>query len=181
MCFSQTPRLGLSMTVLKCHTIKTKIRVILKPTYIKNKKTLNVGLEPGTRVYRVERSTTETINGGVQNNLQGGLIMFHPRKNAFHTNGNSKTGTRKKSHEGSSSKDDGNLSLPGDPSFGTEHAVPERALSHVPRSPNLTAAPLLSPGPRRAAMWGGRAWSRSHGGSGGGWESRCPAGHTKTE
>ena len=52
---------------------------------------------------------------------------------------------------------------------------------HAPRSPSRTAAPDLSPKTPRVAVWGGVARSRGRGESGGARESRCFAGHTKTE
>ena len=62
-----------------------------------------------------------------------------------------------------------------------DQAAPRRALSHAPRSPSWTAAPVPSLGTPRVAVWGGRGavarlwgvrWTR---------ESRCFTGHTKTE
>ena len=70
MCLNvQTSHMGFSMTVLKCHTIQPKRQKShLRPVQIEKakEKASNVGLEPGTWAYRVERSTAEQKNGDVK-------------------------------------------------------------------------------------------------------------------
>ena len=73
----QTPRKGFSMTVLKCHAIKTKKYSYTKNPYLvqlkKQQKTLeNVGLEPGTKAFRVKRSTAEPKIRATKKTLEGG-------------------------------------------------------------------------------------------------------------
>ena len=86
-------------------------------------------MEPGTWAYRIERSTAEPKDGDTNKILGEGMIVFHPRKNTFHTNGNPKPGTRKQSREGNVSGIYGNPSYLGEPPPfpGTEQAVPGRA------------------------------------------------------
>ena len=116
-----------------------------------------MGLEPGTKAFRVKRSTAEPKIRATKKTLEGGDNAPSPETDRLPSNGIPKTETQKKIPEGKCPRkvlkplpSPGSLPFPG-----TEQAVPGRAPSHTPRSPSSMAAPFLSPGAPRA-VWGRR-------------------------